>query len=174
MTPTLIVSVSSRKHFSYSGSCVKKKRKTQFTFFDLGVPYACRRTVIQSEQVSSEIFNQLVALIGEYKDYEHKVNMLKPFGEQTRMEKLLDSLRAHLFVSQEDEELFINAVKEIVMKDFVDAVEKDQSGSATSHKVEQEKEGGPVSTTSNTTSENVEKESGTTTMEKMDVDSSIV
>lgn len=75
--------------------------------------------MIQSEQVSSEIFNQLVELIGEYKDYEHKVNMLKPFGTHARIEKLLDSLRAHLFISQEDEELFINAVKEIVMKDFV-------------------------------------------------------
>ncbi|KAI7896098.1 uncharacterized protein EV154DRAFT_280361 [Mucor mucedo] len=36
------------------------------------VPYACRRTVIQSEQVSSDIFHQLVELVQDYKDYEHK------------------------------------------------------------------------------------------------------
>ncbi|GAA5808358.1 hypothetical protein MFLAVUS_001749 [Mucor flavus] len=83
------------------------------------VPYACRRTVLQSEQVSSEIFNQLVDLIQEYKDYEHKVNMLLPFSSQTRLEKLLDSLKAHLFLRQQDEETFIQSVKDLVLENFV-------------------------------------------------------
>ncbi|GAA5802754.1 hypothetical protein HPULCUR_008229 [Helicostylum pulchrum] len=83
------------------------------------VPYACRRTVLQSEQVSSEIFNQLVDLIQEYKDYEHKVNMLLPFSTQTRLEKLLDSLKAHLFLRQQDEETFIQSVKDLVLENFV-------------------------------------------------------
>ncbi|KAG1077087.1 hypothetical protein G6F42_025078 [Rhizopus arrhizus] len=34
------------------------------------VPFACRRTVIQSEQVSVDIMDQLLALIQEYKNYE--------------------------------------------------------------------------------------------------------
>ncbi|KAG2233678.1 hypothetical protein INT48_009422 [Thamnidium elegans] len=83
------------------------------------VPYACRRTVLQSEQVSSEIFNQLVDLIQEYKDYEHKVNMLLPFSTQTRLDKLLDSLKAHLFLRQQDEETFIQSVKDLVLANFV-------------------------------------------------------
>ncbi|KAI9366226.1 hypothetical protein BD770DRAFT_355557 [Pilaira anomala] len=83
------------------------------------VPYACRRTVLQSEQVSSEIYEQLVDLIEEYKDYEHKVNMLLPFGTQTRLDKLLDSLKAHLFLKQQDEENFIQSVKELVLGKFV-------------------------------------------------------
>lgn len=87
------------------------------------VPYACRRTVIQNEQVSSDIFNQLVDLIGEYKNYEHKVKMMRPFGTQTRLDKLLDSLKAHLFINQTEEELFIEKVKDRVMTDFVDKEE---------------------------------------------------
>jgi hypothetical protein len=46
--------------------------------------------------------------------------MLLPFGTQTRLQKLLDSLRAHLFINQQDEETFITSVKDIVMKEFVD------------------------------------------------------
>lgn len=58
---------SFRKVFiCYKYSCITS---TYFLFI-LGVPYACRRTVIQNEQVSSDIFNQLVDLIGEYKNYE--------------------------------------------------------------------------------------------------------
>lgn len=45
--------------------------------------------------------------------------MLLPFGTQTRLDKLLDSLRAHLFLKQQDEENFIQSVKELVLGKFV-------------------------------------------------------
>ncbi|OAD01377.1 Homeodomain-like DNA binding domain-containing transcription factor [Mucor lusitanicus CBS 277.49] len=88
------------------------------------VPFACRRTVIQSEQVSVDIMDQLLRLIQEYKDYEHKVNMMLPFGSQSRLDKLLDSLRAHIFMSSENENAFILKVKEAVYNDFVDKAHK--------------------------------------------------
>lgn len=45
--------------------------------------------------------------------------MLSPFGSQTRLEKLLDSLKAHLFLHQEEEDEFIQKVKALVLTDFV-------------------------------------------------------
>ncbi|KAI7898016.1 uncharacterized protein BX663DRAFT_462573 [Cokeromyces recurvatus] len=84
------------------------------------VPYACRKTVLQNEQVSSDILHQFTELVNEYKDYEHKVNMLSDFGSQTRLEKLLDSLRAHLFIEKEDEKQFIDNVRHLILNDFID------------------------------------------------------
>lgn len=45
--------------------------------------------------------------------------MLSPFSSQTRLEKLLDSLKAHLFIPQQHEEAFIQKVKDLVLRDFV-------------------------------------------------------
>ncbi|KAG0748844.1 hypothetical protein G6F57_000640 [Rhizopus arrhizus] len=83
------------------------------------VPYACKRRVEQCEEVSDCILDQLKALIDEYKDYEHKVDMASPFGTSTRLEKLLDSLRTHLFIKAEQEAQFIDKVKELVEKEFM-------------------------------------------------------
>ncbi|KAL7321155.1 hypothetical protein PS15m_000960 [Mucor circinelloides] len=90
------------------------------------VPFACRRTVIQSEQVSVDIMDQLLALIQEYKNYEHKVNMLLPFGSQSRLDKLLDSLRAHIFMDSQSESAFILKVKEAMYNEFIDQVQKQE------------------------------------------------
>ncbi|GAN02561.1 histone H2A deubiquitinase MYSM1-like [Mucor ambiguus] len=90
------------------------------------VPFACRRTVIQSEYVSVDVIDQLLRLIQEYKDYEHKVNMMLPFGSQSRLDKLLDSLRAHIFMNSENENKFILRVKEAVYNDFIDEAHKQE------------------------------------------------
>lgn len=50
--------------------------------------------------------------------------MMRPFGTQTRLDKLLDSLKAHLFINQTEEGLFIEKVKDKVMTDFVDKEEE--------------------------------------------------
>ncbi|KAI9481410.1 MAG: hypothetical protein EXX96DRAFT_595226 [Benjaminiella poitrasii] len=84
------------------------------------VPYACRRTVLQSEQIPSDIIQQFTELVNEYKNYEHKMNMLSSFGSQTRLEKLLDSLRAHLFVDKEAEQQFLYNVKNLILTEFVE------------------------------------------------------
>lgn len=50
--------------------------------------------------------------------------MMLPFGSQSRLDKLLDSLRAHIFMSSENENAFILKVKEAVYNDFIDEAHK--------------------------------------------------
>ncbi|KAF7721855.1 Myb-like, SWIRM and MPN domains 1 [Apophysomyces ossiformis] len=88
------------------------------------LPYACRRLVRQSEQVSPEVLERMRELVQEYKGYEHKVDMTCSFRQQTRLDKLLDSLRANLFLVQECTNSFLDKVREMVMEQFVDAKEK--------------------------------------------------
>ncbi|CAO3634592.1 unnamed protein product [Mucor fragilis] len=54
------------------------------------------------------------------------INMMLPFGSQSRLDKLLDSLRAHIFMTSENENQFILKVKEAVYNDFVDQAQKQQ------------------------------------------------
>ncbi|KAI9271326.1 hypothetical protein BY458DRAFT_176881 [Sporodiniella umbellata] len=81
------------------------------------VPYSCKKMVEQCEQVSPNVLDQLRGLICEYKDYEHKVDMSLGFGSGSRLEKLMDSLRSHVFMKEEQESLFLNQVKEIIEKE---------------------------------------------------------
>ncbi|KAI8968245.1 hypothetical protein BDF20DRAFT_895213 [Mycotypha africana] len=101
------------------------------------VPYACRRTVIQSEHVPQEILDQLQELVQEYKDYEHKVDMLTMYGDQTRLDKLLDSLRVHLYLEPNEEQAFMAKVKDMVEKEFLSFVSDDPTV-----KLEEEKKAG--------------------------------
>ncbi|KAI8371548.1 uncharacterized protein BYT42DRAFT_72947 [Radiomyces spectabilis] len=82
------------------------------------MPYACRRQIRQSEQVSSEVLEQIRTLVAEFKDYEHKIDMNLIYGSQTRLEKLLDSLRTHLFLKEEEASKFLDTVKELMVRDF--------------------------------------------------------
>lgn len=57
--------------------------------------------------------------------------MMQPFGSQTRLEKLLDSLRAHLFLDIQDEKQFLDQVKELMLSHFINQenereIEKEQ------------------------------------------------
>lgn len=52
--------------------------------------------------------------------------MLLPFGSQSRLDKLLDSLKAHIFMNNLDESLFIQKVKDAVYNDFIDEKQKQQ------------------------------------------------
>jgi protein MYSM1 len=49
--------------------------------------------------------------------------MLLSFGSQTRLQKLLDSLKAHLFIHSQDEHVFLETIKNAIIKDFVDKTE---------------------------------------------------
>ncbi|KAI9029000.1 hypothetical protein CLU79DRAFT_737095 [Phycomyces nitens] len=82
------------------------------------LPFACRRMVQQSEQVSPEVMTNFERLVDEFKDYEHKIDMSLPFGHQTRLDKLLDSLRANLFVSSEQETEFLERVRYLMVNVF--------------------------------------------------------
>lgn len=52
--------------------------------------------------------------------------MLLPFGSQSRLDKLLDSLRAHIFMDSQSESAFILKVKEAMYNEFIDQVQKQE------------------------------------------------
>ncbi|KAI9485156.1 hypothetical protein BDB00DRAFT_851327 [Zychaea mexicana] len=84
------------------------------------VPYACKRMVYQSGQVSPQVFQEFLKLVGEFKDYEHKVNMLHPFtGSRTRLDKLLDSIRANLFLPADQVTEYLERVRQLMLSQFV-------------------------------------------------------
>ncbi|KAI8980989.1 hypothetical protein BDB01DRAFT_794919 [Pilobolus umbonatus] len=84
------------------------------------IPYSCRRHVKQTEQVSPDTLVQFKELIEEYKHYEYKMDMMSLFGSRTRLDKLLDSLRSHLFIPKEEEDLFLDTVKGLIIDHYVD------------------------------------------------------
>ncbi|ORX60710.1 hypothetical protein DM01DRAFT_1361634 [Hesseltinella vesiculosa] len=88
------------------------------------MPYSCRRTIIQEHQMTPTILDQMKDMVDEYKDYEHKMDLLSDFGDQTRLDKLLDSLKSNLFTGNQDAEDFIASVRYLLMGKFVDQPEK--------------------------------------------------
>lgn len=63
--------------------------------------------------------------------------MLLIFGAQTRLEKLLDSLKIHLFINEQDEHVFLETVRHAIMSDFVNEATRSES-TATTKDLEQE------------------------------------
>ncbi|KAI7880683.1 hypothetical protein K492DRAFT_146901 [Lichtheimia hyalospora FSU 10163] len=91
------------------------------------LPYACRRTVIQTDQISSNVMKEFEHLMEEFKDYEHKVDMHEIFHEsRTRLDKLLDSLRSNMFLPSEDVSQYLDQVRHLVTR-YDPPIEKDQS-----------------------------------------------
>lgn len=59
--------------------------------------------------------------------FNSKVNMLLLFGTQTRLQKLLDSLKAHLFINNQDERIFLETVKDAITQDFITETQRLES-----------------------------------------------
>jgi protein MYSM1 len=53
--------------------------------------------------------------------------MLLLFGTQTRLQKLLDSLKAHLFINNQDERIFLETVKDAITQDFITETQRLES-----------------------------------------------
>ncbi|KAI8088745.1 uncharacterized protein BX664DRAFT_261895, partial [Halteromyces radiatus] len=88
------------------------------------VPYACRRLVKQDDQVPTIVMDQMKELVDEFKDYEHKMNMLSLYGTQSRLDKLLGSLRSNLFMELNRAETFLQFVNSLMLEHFVDDEDK--------------------------------------------------
>ncbi|KAI9316625.1 hypothetical protein BX666DRAFT_2019239 [Dichotomocladium elegans] len=81
-------------------------------------PYACRRRVIQNERTSPDVMKVFEQLMDEFKDYQHKVDMLSPFTEaRSRLDKLLDSLRSNLFLPADQVAQFLERVRRLCIPD---------------------------------------------------------
>ncbi|ORZ03329.1 hypothetical protein BCR43DRAFT_510398 [Syncephalastrum racemosum] len=77
------------------------------------LPYACRRVVRQSKEIAPVVLRQFRQLIDEFKDYEHKMDMTQTFRTGTRLDKLLEALRAHIFLPVAEEEEFLSEVRQL-------------------------------------------------------------
>ncbi|KAI9251008.1 hypothetical protein BDA99DRAFT_522393 [Phascolomyces articulosus] len=114
------------------------------------VPYACKRMVHQSEQVSPQVFEEFEKLVHEFKDYEHKVNMLHAFsGSRTRLDKLLDSIRANLFLPAEKVTEYLERVKQLMLTHFISHTI--ESSSLSPHNGSENDEDDAANTTTTTT-----------------------
>lgn len=51
---------------------------------------------------------------------------MHPFGSQTRLDKLLESLRANLFLPADDVTLFLDLVRRLVVEEFVITVDAEK------------------------------------------------
>ncbi|KAG2228954.1 hypothetical protein INT48_008022 [Thamnidium elegans] len=82
------------------------------------LPFACLQNVTQCETISNEVLEIIQNLITEYRTYEHKIDMNLRYGDITRLEKLMRSLKNHLFMSPENNEKFLLDLKEMIQKNF--------------------------------------------------------
>ncbi|TPX69272.1 hypothetical protein SpCBS45565_g02603 [Spizellomyces sp. 'palustris'] len=88
------------------------------------LPYACNVTVVASETLSGELFEQLTRLLKEYRNYEHRVDLLKPYAPRsdpnfTRVEKLIHSVATHAnLVGSLEGQAFVTRLRDVVLKGF--------------------------------------------------------
>ncbi|KAJ3042562.1 Myb-like, SWIRM and MPN domains 1 [Rhizophlyctis rosea] len=87
------------------------------------LPYACEKTIVASESLPSELFNQVAELVGTYRFHKHRVELLKPYrradASTTRLDKLLGSIGAHAgMCGSEAAAGFLRRVRELVEKGF--------------------------------------------------------
>ncbi|KAG1152930.1 hypothetical protein G6F38_000098 [Rhizopus arrhizus] len=83
------------------------------------LPYACIQQVEQQPQVNQDVFDAFLNLLKEYKDHENKIDMTLSFGNMSRLDKLLSSLRVHLYMDPESCERFLENVKNMVQEHFI-------------------------------------------------------
>ncbi|KAI8083316.1 uncharacterized protein B0P05DRAFT_536897 [Gilbertella persicaria] len=98
--------------------------KSQFQFFHVGkqrspnkayrLPFACFQKVAQCKQVSSDVLDICKDLLIQYKTYDKKIDMKSKYGAMTRLEKLLRSLKGHLFMSTEENTNFLLTLSRMI------------------------------------------------------------
>ncbi|KAI8820186.1 SWIRM domain-containing protein, partial [Fimicolochytrium jonesii] len=89
------------------------------------LPYACVVSVVPSERLGAELFAGLVGLVGEYRGYEHRMDLSKPFASRhdpsyTRLDKLINSIESHAQVvgTADETQAFVTRLREMVVKGF--------------------------------------------------------
>ncbi|KAI8993505.1 hypothetical protein BDB01DRAFT_776507 [Pilobolus umbonatus] len=78
------------------------------------LPFACIQKIIPAERISSEVYEIFYNLLMDYKSYEHKIDMKMAFKNGTRLDKLMSSMRSHVYMSMVDTENFLYEVKRMV------------------------------------------------------------
>ncbi|KAI8389413.1 hypothetical protein BD560DRAFT_381551 [Blakeslea trispora] len=98
--------------------------KSQFQFFHVGkrwspdkayrLPFACSKKIVQSNQVSNDIMDTFKDLLCQYRTYDKRIDLNSNYGTMTRLEKLLRSLKSHIFMSAEDNANFLIEVNKLI------------------------------------------------------------
>lgn len=83
------------------------------------LPFACIQQIEQQLQINQDVLAAFLNLLKEYKDYENKIDMTLSFGSQSRLDKLISSLKVHLHMSPEDNESFLENIKQMVQQHFI-------------------------------------------------------
>ncbi|KAI9247234.1 hypothetical protein BY458DRAFT_527392 [Sporodiniella umbellata] len=83
------------------------------------LPFACIQQIDEQKQINPDVLTAFLDLLQQYKDHENKIDMRLTFGYQLRLDKLVSSLRVHLHMSSEDNEEFLNTVREMVQQHFI-------------------------------------------------------
>ncbi|CAO3623634.1 unnamed protein product [Mucor hiemalis] len=81
------------------------------------LPFACLHRIIPSKSISEDVTSTITQLVSDYKNHEHKIDMTCKYGHLPRLEKLMNTMRNHLFMNEEDVDLFLSDLKKLI-QDF--------------------------------------------------------
>ncbi|KAJ3159779.1 Myb-like, SWIRM and MPN domains 1 [Geranomyces michiganensis] len=88
------------------------------------LPYACDVSVIPSPQLGTDLFDQIAALLREYRAYEHRVDLTKLYAPRhdpvfTRLDKMMHSVQAAAnLVGEPEARAFIGPLRDLVVKGY--------------------------------------------------------
>ncbi|KAJ3179403.1 Myb-like, SWIRM and MPN domains 1 [Geranomyces variabilis] len=88
------------------------------------LPYACDVSIVPSPQLGADLFDQLAALLREYRAHEHRVDLTKLYAPRhdpvfTRLDKMMYSVQAAAnLVGEPEARAFIAPLRDLVLKGF--------------------------------------------------------
>ncbi|CAG8461871.1 7012_t:CDS:10 [Paraglomus brasilianum] len=110
---------------------LKPSNVSQFQFIFVGpdleplgshrLPYTCDADTIRNDTLSDEVFAQLVEIVRDFQDSANRVNMWDVYRakESTlRLDKFIESLTAHLFLSPDEQQCYLDRIREMVEIEF--------------------------------------------------------
>ncbi|CAG8593132.1 11065_t:CDS:10 [Paraglomus occultum] len=110
---------------------LKPSNVSQFQFIFVGpdleplgshrLPYTCDADTIRNDTLPDEVFAQLVEIVRDFQDSANRVNMWDVYRakESTlRLDKLIESLTAHLFLSPDEQQCYLDRIREMVEIEF--------------------------------------------------------
>ncbi|KAJ3174300.1 Myb-like, SWIRM and MPN domains 1 [Geranomyces variabilis] len=88
------------------------------------LPYACDVSIVPSPQLGADLFDQIAALLREYRAYEHRVDLTKLYAPRhdpvfTRLDKMMHSVQAAAnLVGEPEARAFIPPLRDLVLKGY--------------------------------------------------------
>ncbi|KAI8585424.1 hypothetical protein BDZ88DRAFT_401141, partial [Geranomyces variabilis] len=102
------------------------------------LPYACDVSIVPSPQLGANLFDQIAALLREYRAYEHRVDLTKLYAPRhdpvfTRLDKMMHSVQAAAnLVGEPEARAFIPPLRDLVLKGYCGLPAGTSAGTLTS------------------------------------------